>query len=375
MNDHEKKCYEEMYQMIAERAENYTGAEISQTAVWEGEAPAVQPLLLQCGLPNGIADKFPDYNPGEIHRDKVKMLLSGMKGMLSSSLAGMQAVPSIRANMGCGIFPSMFPGILPLLFDDGKMPWVKKHLSREEIIKLSEDDVTFTDEFKLALEHMEYIAEKIEGTGARVYPLDVQGPFDTAHLVYGDEIFYGMYDEPELMHKLLDLCCRAIEKGYAECLKIIPGSDKLIAHYNGLVIPRSRGGIKLSEDTSTIISADHIDEFVVPYTKRVLDFAGGGYIHYCGKNSHLYKRVLEMDNAYGINFGNPDFHDMDAVLKDVARLGKIYYGGLQKPEGESHREFFSRIKKAASANGRCGLLFNYYAEYEDVGIIKESWGK
>ena len=315
----------ELYEFIQG---DYTDAANAQIAVWEDRAPARHPLLLHCGLPSEVAARFPDYNAGEIHADKEKMLLHGMKQMLATAMSGMQAAPSLRADMGCGIYPSLFPGIKPRLFYDDRMPWVVDHLSGGEIRRLREKDIVFTDEFKIALEHMAYQAEKIGGSGAFVYPLDLQSPFDMAHLVYGDEFFYSLYDDPELIHHLLELCVHAIILGHDECMKLIPGSDNVVAHYNELVMPRALGGIKISEDTSTLVCADHIDEYVMPYTDRVLRHTGGGYIHYCGRNDHLLRRVLEHELVRGLNFGNPDKHNMDAVLRRTSEAGKVYYGNL-----------------------------------------------
>jgi len=364
MTTNEQHLYERLYELIAEHAPSYERRVQSQLAVWEDRVPEVQPLLLRCDLPLDMANLFPSFHSGETHTDKVKMLLDGMKSMLHAALAGAQAVPSIRANMGCGIIPSFFPGIAATLFDDGKMPWITNHLDRDQIRRLTVKDIGFTDELKLALEHMVFIAEHIKGSGAYMFPLDIQGPFDVAHLVYGDPIFYAMYDDPELVHHLLDLSCYAIELGFSESLKLMPDSDKVVAHYNDVILPRSCGGIKLSEDTSTIISPEHIDEFVTPYTKRVLDFAGGGYIHYCGKNDHLLDCMLGIDNVRGINFGNADMHDMVEVLKRIAKAEKVYYGHVTQYEGEGISDYFCRVQKAATVDGKCRLLLTYNTSYD-----------
>ena len=373
MNDFERSCYEELYALIAEHAHCYRRAEEAQLAVWEDRVPDTQPLLLRCELPPEMQQRFPDYHPGEVHYHTAKMLLSGMKPMLQAAMAGAEAVPSIRANMGCGIFPSLFPGIEALLFDDGKMPWVVNHLGQDTIRNLREKDIALTDEFMVALEHMEHLAERIAGTGAYVYPLDLQGPFDMAHIIYGDQIFYELYDEPELIHHLLELCCLAIELGLTECLKRMPDSDRVISHYNDMIMPRSLGGVKISEDTSTLLSAEHIDEFVIPYMRRILDFTGGGYIHYCGRNDHLLKRSLELEKVRGINFGNPDKHDMDEVLRRVTGAGKIFYGSIQPLEGEALPAYFQRLRRAATVDGKCRLLLAYSTEYEKIDDVKAAW--
>jgi hypothetical protein len=376
MDDNQRRRYESLYELIAAGADKYEASAEAQRRVWEGQsAPRAQPLLLHAGLPGPYAE-YPRYNLGEIHYDKDKMLLNGMLDMAGAALGGMHAVPSIRANMGCGILPCMFPGLKQRVFYDDRMPWIVEHLTKDTIASLDEKDIGLTDEFKLALEHMAYIAERIGGTGAYLFPLDVQGPFDIAHLVYGDSIFYDMYDDPPFIRHLMDLSCVAIERGFDECVKLMPRSDEYVAHYNSVVLPRTLGGVKLSEDTSTLIGGDFLDEYAIPSTKRVLKHAGGGYIHYCGKHEGLFGRLACIPDVRGFNFGNPDFHDMESMLYDMANNGKIYYGGSYMLNGESRLEYFIRMLRAATTeDGMCKLLLQVSAPYGELDAVREDWDR
>jgi len=323
------------------------------------------------------SNNWPKFTTREIHFDRDKMLISQMKGMVSATAGGMQSVPSVRANMGCGIYPSLFPGILPELFDDERMPWITRHLDKQTLQKLRPQDIKLTDEFKLGLEHMVYQAEKIKGTGAYVFPLDLQNPIDIAHLVYGDTFFYDLYDDPPFINHLLDLSCIAIEIGFAECLKVIPGSSKIVTHYNHLAMPRSGGGMKFSEDTSTLLSGEHIEEFTVPSLKRVLDSTGGGYVHFCGHNLHLLDACMKIEKVRGLNFGNPEKYNMEEVLSRCAKAGKVYYGGIPKPADEDYKSYFKRLCKAAvDGNGRCRLLLSMGASStEHAEEIRAAWNE
>jgi hypothetical protein len=221
---------------------------------------------------------------------------------------------------------------------------------------------------------MAYQAEKLEGTGAYVFPLDLQDAVDIAHLVYGDQFFYDLYDEPEFINYLLDLSCRAIEVGIPECLKVIPHSDKVITHYNELAMPRSIGGIKFSEDTSTLLSPDFIDEFTLPSLTRLLKFTGGGYVHFCGHHEQLLDKFLGMDLVHGVNFGNPEKYDMEQVLKKCARAGKVFYGPIPKKADEDYQQYFTRLTTAATdAQGRCWLLLSMGASVEEAEKIRAAW--
>ena len=371
-----QKLYEDLYESIADRKAEYAGSIHDQCAVWEGKKPSSQPLLLTGPLPPA-SSAWPKFTSREIHFDKDKMLIHGMCAMVNTVQGKMQAVPSIRANMGCGIFPSLFPGIMPELFDDQRMPWIIKHLDKETIEKLTPADIKLTDEFKLGLEHMAYMAEKIHGTGASVFPLDLQDAIDVAHLVYGDNFFYDLYDDPPFINHLLDLSCRAIELGMNECLKIIPGSDTVVTHYNLLALPRSLGAYKFSEDTSTILGPHHIDEFTIPSLMRQLEFSGGGYVHFCGRNLQLLNAVLGIEKVRGINFGNPEMYDMEEVLRRVAGAGKVYYGKIPQRKEENLEHYFSRLCRAATdSQGCCRLLLTLNASSTaQAEEIRTAWKK
>lgn len=343
-----------------------------QMELWNGNQPETHPLLLVCPLDEMQEKKLPSYNTKQTHYDSEKMFLSGLRDIMTVVNGGREAVPSMRANMGCGIFPTLF-GLKQQLFDD-KMPWVKGHLSKDKLSKMSPEDIKVGEEFKAGLDHMSYMADLLKETGCMVFPMDLQGVYDTAHIVYGDQIFYDMYDDPDFIHHLLELSCHAICIGMDECLKIMPDSSIKVAHYNSLVMPRIKGGIKLSEDTSTLLSKSQIEEFVAPYIKKILNYYGGGYIHYCGCNPHLFETVMNEPLAYGLNFGNPEKHDMEYVLKRCAQKNKIFYGRIDKENEVSYEEYFKKYLTASKQDGRFTLLLQLSCGMGEREDIISAWG-
>ena len=166
-------------------------------------------------------------------------------------------MPSVRANVGCGALCTLYGGIKQDFFPD-KMPWLLKHISLEELEEITVDSIEESDEFRMGLEQMRFMKEMLKGTGVHVYPMDLQGPIDMAHLFMGDEFFYALYDEPELVHKALDMSVTAAVYGMEKCFEIIRPGD-YVCHYNGLVLP-DETPLKVSEDTSTLICAEHLEE-------------------------------------------------------------------------------------------------------------------
>jgi len=295
-----------------------------QLALWAG-TPDVHCEIRSVSTP--WAARLPGYDLEEIHWDSEKMLVSQLKSAVGMALSGSDGIPSVRANMGCGLVGGLF-GLRQRVFPD-KMPWLLEHLTKEQILSLRPGEFTITDEYKQALAHMRYMKDMLRGTGIEVFPLDLQGPVDSAHLLYGDAFFYALYDDPGFVHHLLDLVHAALVRLMEDCFEIIqPGA--FVAHYNGLVLPSS-APLKISEDTTTLLGREHIFEHCVPRTKALLEHFGGGYVHYCGWNPHLYEAVVDHIKPLGLNLGNREKHDMAAVLRDLAGRGMFYYG--QCPEG------------------------------------------
>ena len=316
-----------------------------QCSIWRGEKTNMPPLALSCWLTEEQNSWLPYYNYKEIHFDNEKMFCNGLRDVLSVINGNYGAVPSMRANMGCGIIPSLF-GPQQRLFED-IMPWLVDHVKKENIKYNYDFIINDSLEFFAAMDHMDFmtgILRENDLTGkVFIYPLDLQGPVDTAHLIYGDDFFYDLYDDPEFVQRLLKVSCEAVYFAMNECFTRIEKSDEFVAHYNYLIIPASMGGMKISEDTTTLLSPDLIDEFARPHLHNMLDFFNGGYVHYCGKNDYLLKVLFDEPLVRGINFGNPEKQDIVKILENCCKTGKIYVGRLPMNSGESYFDYFSRI--------------------------------
>jgi len=356
-----------MKERLASRKEQFDRAAVLQARVLTGEKTDVQPLLLSTAA---NLSQYPAFNPKQTHYDPEKMLCQELRGAVCAAEAGRESVPSVRANMGCGIVLSLM-GLKQELYDD-KMPWLQKHLSREEAMEMQPSDLKITPEFEMAMQHMEYMAEELKGTGVRVYPLDIQGAIDTAHLLIGDDMFYEVYDDEEYMDHVLELSTAAIIMAMEECLKRIPGSDEYVGHYSSFCLPRHFGPLKLSEDTTTLLSRAHIWRYAQPYTRRILEHFGGGYVHYCGKNDHLLDMTLEEPLCRGLNFGNPDKHDMEEVVGRCARAKKCFMG-ICSVTKEDAKPYFEKMLRASEYEGRNWLLMQYSCPADQVSEVSAIW--
>lgn len=313
----------ELLPMLRERAPRFRANAEKQLRQWKGEKGVCSLLLQLTDVPQ--LQYLPVYNLEEIHYDPEKMFVSELRGVLGAALADGDAVPSVRANVGCGCLCTLYGGLRQTFFPD-KMPWLLKHLTEEQIREYTTQSIEESPEFKTGLEQMRYMKEMLAGTGIEVYPMDLQGPIDMAHLLMGDDFFYNVYDDPELVHKALELSLAACIYGMEKCLEIIAPTD-YVCHYNVLALPADHP-LKVSEDTSTLLGAEHLEEYMKPYTERLLAHFGGGYIHYCGDNRHLLRLAPTFEKSLALNFGNPERHDPASVLAELAKVRQCYYGNF-----------------------------------------------
>jgi hypothetical protein len=82
---------------------------------------------------------------------------------------------------------------------------------------------------------------------------------------------------------------------------------------------------------------------------------------------------MNMPLAYGINFGNPEMHDMEQILKRCAQENKIYYGTIPKQIDESLEEYFTRLLKASRKGDRSMLLLLFHTDMSQREKVMEAW--
>ncbi|GAB4567258.1 MAG: hypothetical protein Kow0047_19260 [Anaerolineae bacterium] len=336
---------------LAPRSERIAASEARQRAVWEGTSEYT-PLIMGAPLTEVQEAALPPAVPlDQEYLSHEHTLTNGLRQVAALLNSDCDATPCIRPNMGTGICATVF-GCRQVTFPD-KMPWVTQHMPLTTLDDFDVDAAPLGPDMEMAIERARYLAEVLHGTGITPYCFDTQGPFSLAHLVIGNEIFFALYDEPERVHRLLDQCVRLIIR-VTRLYKEVTREPVDGGRHSGFLT--MRGGIRVCEDTATLLNADQIAEFVLPYTRRLLAAFGGGWIHYCGRNDHLYRAVMdEMPEAYGINFGNPEKHDMGAVVRDCIERGKVYVGEIPQAPEENLEAYFRRVLSYTGYSGR-GLI-------------------
>ena len=257
-----------------------------------------------------INDAIEDYDL------MLQMQLAGVSAALNSEWAS----PCLRANYGTGIMSTLFGAeLFTMPRHTATMPTTRPCNDPEwmqDMVDRGMPDLG-TALGKKVFEFGEYCAElfarypKVQKYVVMYHP-DLQGPLDICELLWGTEIFYSMYDEPELVHAAMELITNTYTAFMKAWQAMFPPDADMNPHWGSLY---HRGTILLRSDSAMNLSPDLYREFSLPYDKRLLDEFGGGAVHFCGRGDHYIADICSLDNMYGINMSQPEYNDMETIYR------------------------------------------------------------
>jgi len=265
-------------------------------------------------------------------------------------------VPHIQPQGGVTVFASAFG--CKVDFFEHTLPWAHPVITAgdppEKVYELSPPAVTagqlgdmlaFTDYF-------------VAQTGGR-YPVamtDLQGPLDTAYLVWEPSAFMvAMYTNPREVHHLMrlvtDLIIRYVKAQRSRSPEFLP------CHYPPLWLPDGRG-IAISDDGLAVLSPALYRDFCLPYVNELSEEFGGVMIHSCGNFLHQFDNLEQVHNLRGINFGVTEtpfeavwerFGGKTAIIPHLGLNNEIHFDG--------NREYMEHVLRTKTHNrGLCLIV-------------------
>ncbi len=251
--------------------------------------------------------KFKGYSMQETHDDMGKMMFNELISCNSYIEIDNNGLPMIRANYGVGTLPSYFGAKSKIV--NNSMPWVE-HLDKDEIMRIINEGVPkealgFSQK---VIDTYEFYREKLSkypkcNEVIKLFHPDFQGPFDVAHLLYGTDIYYDMYDDPDTVHALLSVIT---DTYIARMKKIKPLLNDEIDGYNMHWRNLFPGSLVLRNDTAVNVSADMYNEFIRPYDERIMEAFGPSSMHFCGRADQWIFEIAKSENIAAYNFGYMD---------------------------------------------------------------------
>ncbi len=240
---------------------------------------------------------------------------AGCSALLASSSG---ALPCVRANYGSGILASILGSTIYQMDDVyNTLPTARPLADGAEGVRacLAQGKPPVTAgqgarvceagrRLRAALDSRPNLSRFIH-----LYHPDLQGPLDIAELLWGSDLFYAFYDEPERVHELLSLITETYQAVIDSWYEITPPRQMAWSCHWGML---HRGLIFLRLDSGMNVSPDVYRIFSLPYDAALLQ-RYGGCVHSCGKVDHLYPIVAELPGLEGLNLSQPEYNDMEVV--------------------------------------------------------------
>ncbi len=210
-------------------------------------------------------------------------------------------VMRLQPQLGIGVFASAFG--CPVDFSDTQYPMTRPAINAGEshtrVYDLPQPDIQ-SGLLKDTLEYVDYFRL----VTADRYPIamtDLQGPLDTAYLVWDSSDFMiAMLEHSKEVHHLM----RQVTDLIIKFIKVLRGRVKefVPAHFPPVYLPDGMG-VSVSEDVLAMISPKLYEEYSLPYINQLSEEFGGVVIHSCGNFEHQLDVLFQVHHLRGINFG------------------------------------------------------------------------
>lgn len=287
------------------------------------------------------------YPVSEAVRDPSKMMVNELRRGFSCIMDWFRVRDDkplqIRPNFGIGLVASVFGARVEVV--ENNPPWVHPIVAEDkerEIARVVDSfdagkchtggwlpRITETvDYFTRVLSQYPKAASCI----ALTMP-DLQGPFDTAAMVWGSDIFLALLTQPDLISRFLEAIGAAMVHIHSWIRRWI-GRELLpegFSHQHGTVI---RGNLLLRCDSNVMMNPQMYASQVFVHDRKVLQSVGTGGFHSCGRWMQNIPTVLEAEEVGTLDFGSNQSHmnDVDQVYRDAGRKKKHLNLVAVKPE-------------------------------------------
>ena len=276
--------------------------------------------------PSAPSVEWKHVNVNDALEDEDLMILSQLERCHAAMSRPTNTLMIMRANYGVGNISRLFgaePFIMP--YEADTLPNVRPIPGGADgirrLLDQPEPDLNAGGNY-----HIWSIGEKFVEI-RRKYPKigkyvlidhpDGQGPMDNCELLWGSEVFYDLYDDPELVHAFLRRITDTLGRFFDRWFSILPNEDGL-ASYFGRV---GRGRIVLRNDSAMNLSPDFFDEFIRPYDGELLTRFGGGVVHFCGRGDHFVPRLAALSGLTAVDMSQPHLNDMQIILSALIDQG------------------------------------------------------
>lgn len=316
----------------------------TQSATWEHVVRA--PALVRPRW--GVSTELP-YPVAEAVEDPAKMLANELRrgqACIVDWLIVRDDTPlQVRPDFGIGLVASVFGSRLEVV--ENNPPWVHPLAEGENEIQKSLEAAL--DKLDVSTSHrsgwiprvektLDYYQEafseypNVKASIATILP-DLQGPYETAGILWGSSIFLALLTAPDLVDRLARAVGQVMVHLHDRFRQWV-GRELLpdgFSHQHGSII---RGNLLLRCDSNVMISPEMYASQVFKHDRAVLNAVGGGSFHSCGCWKHNIPTIMTAEEVGSLDFGTAQTHmyDMDAVYRTAKQYRKHLHLVTVSPE-------------------------------------------
>ena len=273
--------------------------------------------------------EYRTFNVAECFADAEKMLTNELLHAYVGVKYEDDRMLTVRAQFGPGIIPSLFGCKVEAV---ETTTWTEPFHDSEKIKSLVSHGIPDLHRAlaEQVFERQQYFAQILRDFALdkhiHQYQADNQSPFDLAEMIWGEDIYIAMYEDPRLVHEFLDLLTETTI-AFAKLQKPVLMEDPDTMYHWWYKV---RGGIRCVDDMTTNISPDMYDEFVLPQNEKLYAAFQGGYAHYCGFQMHNQPGRIKTRGNNGMElvedrFQNVTDHTFSARWSEMAPSKKTVY--------------------------------------------------
>ncbi len=267
-----------------------------------------------------------------------RMVLQQFGGCSAALAEGSGLLLNVRCNYGSSILPSLF-GVQLFIMDEAldTLPTSRPLNDPAAIRQFVERGLPDLQSgwgarvFEMGRRFMDIAREYPNlGRWVSIYHPDLQGPLDACEVIWGASMFYALYDQPALVHSLLELITQTYIQFMRAWEAIVLFRQEGNVHWGYY----HQGAIMLRDDSAMNLSPSMVAEFARPYDQRLLDAFGGGAIHFCGRGDHYIDQLGTLRGLRAINLSQPELNDMEKIYANTVDRG-INLLGLPRRAAET----------------------------------------
>ncbi|MGO9310748.1 MAG: uroporphyrinogen decarboxylase family protein [Spirochaetia bacterium] len=254
-------------------------------------------------------------------------------------------MPFLEPWHGVGVYANLFG--CPYDWTVCDYPQTRYAISTpEEARRIEKPDWRSGEICRLVMESIRYFRNRV-GDAIPISCTDTQSPIDTATLIWQtDSFFLACYEEPDTVHRLLDMITDVIIEFSLAQLAAIGPNPARPGHNACLTRGRGRSsGIGLSDDLATVVSPRMYEQFCRPYNERIGEALGGVVVHSCGAwHPRMIETIRGTKGLQGVELAFSKDEDPSPSSPEVVRDGFAGTGVLVK--ARVGHDFLTAVERA-----------------------------